>query len=100
MQDFCHLCRIPLAPCAGYLHTADMAYDEPLRKALEKAGGPSALARELKIGASAITQWSRLPAKWLPHVARLTGMDPEQLRPDLYAEAARLQPAPQLQATA
>jgi len=67
-----------------------MAYEASLRKALDKAGGPTALARELKIGASAVTQWERLPAKWIPHVSRLTGMPPEELRPDLYAEAAQL----------
>ena len=61
-----------------------MAYDEPLQKALKAVGGPSKLADALKIGASAVTQWTRIPPRHLPKVSQLTGIPMECLRPDLW----------------
>jgi len=60
-----------------------MAYDPALRQALETTGGPTALAKHLGIGASAITQWQRIPARHLLRIADLTGLPPHVLRPDL-----------------
>jgi DNA-binding transcriptional regulator YdaS (Cro superfamily) len=61
-----------------------MAYDTPLRLALDKVGGPAAMARHLGIGASAVTQWEKVPAKHVGKVGALTGMKPHELRSDLF----------------
>lgn len=59
-------------------------YDEPLKKVLVAAGGPSKLAAELDIVPSAVTQWTRVPAKYLPKIEHLTGIPGREMRPDLY----------------
>jgi DNA-binding transcriptional regulator YdaS (Cro superfamily) len=60
-------------------------YDPPLQKVLDKVGGPSKLALHLGVGASAVTQWEKVPARHVPRVAALTGIPGQQIRPDLYA---------------
>ena len=59
-------------------------YDAPLTAVLDKVGGPTKLAIALGIGASAVTQWTRVPSHHLPRVTMLTGMSGKELRPDLY----------------
>ncbi len=61
-----------------------MAYDLPLARALEVAGGPTALSRQLGIVPSAVTQWSRVPAKWARRIEEITGIPRHDLRPDLW----------------
>lgn len=63
-------------------------YDPALKSVLEKAGGPSKLAEALGIVPSAVTQWSRVPAKHIPRVVALTGMRGSDIRPDLYGPVA------------
>lgn len=61
-----------------------MAYDAPLKRAFELAGGPTAVARHLSIVPSAVTQWERVPARHVGRVGALVGMEPHELRPDLF----------------
>lgn len=59
--------------------------DPGLRLAVEAAGGRMAqLARLLEIAPQAIAQWDRIPAARILDVERVTKIDREQLRPDLY----------------
>ena len=53
-------------------------------KAIELAGGPTALARHLGCKSQAISQWNRVPAERVLDVERITGISRELLRPDLY----------------
>lgn len=42
------------------------------------------IARELGMTTSAIAQWDRVPAERVPEVARITGFERHELRPDLW----------------
>lgn len=42
------------------------------------------IAEELKIARQAPYAWKRVPAERVQDVARITGMKPHELRPDLY----------------
>lgn len=79
----------------------DRERDEALTKAIELAGGPSALARFITatpgqepISAQAICDWKRCPSKRVLVVEKSTGTDGNgkvrvprhELRPDLYPE--------------
>ncbi len=63
-----------------------------LKEAIRGAGlRQNALAAACGISSAAVSHWVRLdsvPAKHLPRVARLLGVEPETLRPDLYQEPA------------
>jgi len=69
--------------------------DEGLIEALEKAGGPVALARQLSelgpkpISHAAISQWNRVPAGRVRNVARITGVPLSRLRPDLFMQTRK-----------
>lgn len=60
---------------------------QPHLRAIESAGGSSALARQLKITPQAVSQWPRVPAERVVEVERITGIPREELRPDLYRPA-------------
>jgi DNA-binding transcriptional regulator YdaS (Cro superfamily) len=55
-----------------------------LREALKAIGGPTALGRKLGITSQAISQWDKVPSAQVIRVARITGISPHELRPDLY----------------
>jgi antitoxin CcdA len=65
-----------------------------LERALKAAGGTYALTRALGYSSpSIIGNWRRaggIPAARVPDVARVTGLPPEILRPDLFASAPRM----------
>lgn len=63
-----------------------MAYDAPLKKALDRAGGPKRLAERLGIVPSAVTQWTRVPPRHVRVVAAMTGIPPHELRPDIFGD--------------
>ena len=44
------------------------------------------LASIMGISPAAISQWKRVPAERMHQVSRLTGLSPEQIRPDLFVE--------------
>lgn len=58
-----------------------------LVKAIDKAGGPVALSRVLGCSPQAISKWQRIPAERVLAVAEAAGMNPSDLRPDLYPPA-------------
>lgn len=64
------------------------AYATGTRAAIQKAGGPKALADALNLVPSAVTQWVEIPARHVPAVSELTGLSRHELRPDLWEEAA------------
>lgn len=61
-----------------------MTPEEALQKAIEKAGGQSAVARAFKIKQPSVAEWKRCPPHWAIKLERLTGVPREKLRPDLY----------------
>jgi DNA-binding transcriptional regulator YdaS (Cro superfamily) len=68
-------------------------YPPALKRVLETVGGPLKLARALGIGASAVTQWTRIPPRHLPRVEQITGIAGRELRPDLWEPPAASQDA-------
>ena len=62
--------------------------DQGMRLAIEAAGGIGALARGLGIRQPSVSGWSRVPAERVVAVEKMTGINREQLRPDLYATVA------------
>jgi DNA-binding transcriptional regulator YdaS (Cro superfamily) len=62
-------------------------YSHGLVLVLEKVGGPTRLAEQLGIVASAVTQWSKVPARHIPRIEALTGVPGNIIRPDLYTAA-------------
>ena len=66
--------------------------DSALTSAIEKANGPSALARKLGITPHAVIQWDRVPAARAIEVERHTGVSRHELRPDIFGPGP--QPAP------
>ena len=59
----------------------------PTEAAIEAAGGPSALSRQIGISAQAISQWDRVPPARVLDVERITGISRHDLRPDIYGPA-------------
>lgn len=55
-----------------------------MKKAIELAGGITALAHELGIDRNGIRRWQAVPARWIIRIEHLTGVPREELRPDLY----------------
>ena len=58
-----------------------------LQKAIKAAGGPSKLAKLLRIKPQAVSQWDEIPLKRVVDVERVTGVRREELRPDFYGRA-------------
>lgn len=57
---------------------------EALLTAIKKAGGVAALAKQLNITQSAVSQWRTVPSHRVIEVERLTEVPRGELRPDLY----------------
>lgn len=60
-----------------------------IEKAVEKAGGRGAVARELGVTPEAVRQWiiNSIPAKRAIDLERLSGVHRKLLRPDLWGAA-------------
>ena len=59
--------------------------DPGLRLAVEAAGGRMyKLAKLLRIAPQAVSQWNRIPMARVLDVERVTKVDRERLRPDIY----------------
>jgi DNA-binding transcriptional regulator YdaS (Cro superfamily) len=71
------------------------SYDRALKRVLKKAGGPSRVAEHLGIVASAVTQWTRVPARHVPRLEALTGIPGREIRPDLYPPRSSLEALPE-----
>lgn len=63
-----------------------------VRDAVKRGGGPVAIAKRLRLSHQAVSTWRRVPRHHLMRIARLTGLKIWQLRPDLYHEAAEINP--------
>ena len=61
-----------------------MVHKKPLKDAIERAGGPSALARLLGITPQAVDQWDQIPIGQVLKVSKALGLSREYLRPDFY----------------
>ena len=61
-----------------------------VKAAAMKAGGASALAAELGIKPSAVSNWrlTGIPAARVPAVAQITGLSFHELRPDVFPPPA------------
>ncbi|WP_390670877.1 YdaS family helix-turn-helix protein [Gluconacetobacter entanii] len=58
--------------------------NEIVRKAVNAAGGPTIVAKRLGIKVPSIYSWSRIPAEHVLTIARLSGMSPHEIRPDVF----------------
>ena len=54
------------------------------KKAIEKAGGVSALAKALKISVPSVSAWHRIPINRVVLVEKITGISRHSLRPDIF----------------
>ncbi|MBB2189185.1 hypothetical protein HLH34_04300 [Gluconacetobacter azotocaptans] len=59
--------------------------NETVRRVIDAAGGPTALARHLGIKIPSLYSWRRIPAERVNAVHAVTGIPREDLRPDLFA---------------
>jgi transcriptional regulator with XRE-family HTH domain len=60
---------------------------DPVLKQIRGQRGLSAeIARACGIERAAVYQWKKVPAKWVQHVAKVTGKRPERLRPDIFVK--------------
>lgn len=57
---------------------------EALRRAIKNVGGLAGLAEPLGISEQAVSQWDKVPPLRVLEVARISGVPPHELRPDLY----------------
>lgn len=55
-----------------------------LQHAIKKAGGYTALAKQLGVSRPAVARWSLCPPMRVLAVEAVTGVPRQQLRPDLY----------------
>jgi DNA-binding transcriptional regulator YdaS (Cro superfamily) len=65
------------------------------RRVIEQIGGSAYLARILGLPKTTVQSWkgSRIPDVYAIRLARLSGLAPEEIRPDIFAPAAAA-PAP------
>lgn len=59
---------------------------EPVKKAAQKVGSPAQLARELGVPRPNLYNWRRVPAHHVFMMAVLSGMQPHELRPDIWPD--------------
>jgi DNA-binding transcriptional regulator YdaS (Cro superfamily) len=64
-------------------------YDDGLRAAINAAGGESPFAAALGIVVQSLRDWKRVPPHRVLQVEKITGIDREKLRPDLYPPGPR-----------
>ena len=59
-----------------------------VRKAIKKLGGHSQVARIFGVTRQAVFKWERerVPAERVPRLASLSGIKPDRIRPDIFAE--------------
>jgi TorA maturation chaperone TorD len=69
-------------------------------RAVQAAGGASALARALGISQPAISTWKRIPAERVLAIESVTGISRSELRPDLYPRQDNVQTATRQDVTA
>jgi TorA maturation chaperone TorD len=65
--------------------------DDGLQRAIDAAGGVSALATAIGIAQPSVSGWTRVPADRIAAIEAATGVSRETLRPDLYAATTKAQ---------
>lgn len=60
--------------------------DPILISVFETFGGVSKLAKHLNLTRQSVSQWDKVPLKYVREIARITGLTPAELRPDIYAD--------------
>lgn len=55
-----------------------------LKNARQKMGGSAAIARLFGITRGAVAQWERIPAQRVQIISDSTGLQPHELRPDIF----------------
>ncbi len=66
-----------------------MPYEPELKRLFDHVGGPTKVASMIGVTPSAVTQWRRVPAKWLPRLEQLSDIPARELRPDLFPSGPR-----------
>lgn len=56
---------------------------------MNAAGGPTAVASCLGIKMPSIYSWSRIPAEHVLTIARMSGISPHEIRPDVFGPEPR-----------
>jgi DNA-binding transcriptional regulator YdaS (Cro superfamily) len=64
----------------------EIASDQAVRLAIEKAGGISNLARAIGVDRRRVFEWKQIPAKRVLDVEKATGISRHILRPDIFGE--------------
>lgn len=49
-------------------------------------GGAAKLAHQLNVTRQSVSQWNQVPLKHVRMIARMTGLTPAELRPDIYGD--------------
>jgi pyruvate kinase len=70
--------------------------DPTLEAIFARRGAVTRIATELGISTAAVSQWRRVPDERVGDVARILGVEPAEVRPDLATPAARPEPPPRL----
>lgn len=70
-------------------HSGMWVRDPVLHEALQRRGAVTAIAKAAGISSAAVSQWRKVPRRWVLIVAAVTGYAPHELRPDLYAAPLR-----------
>ena len=71
-----------------------MSKQTALRRAIERAGGLTAIADRLGISKQAISQWDEVPPLRVLAVEQASGVSRHELRPDLYPLPLRVEARP------
>ena len=67
---------------------ADNTPEAGLERAIAAMGSRYALAKALNLSPQAVNQWRHVPLQRVRDVARLTGIELNELRPDIYGDEA------------
>ena len=63
--------------------------DPVIDRILATRGANKAIAEACGISTAAVSQWHRVPRKHLETVSQVTGVEPHELPPAMFAEAAQ-----------
>jgi DNA-binding transcriptional regulator YdaS (Cro superfamily) len=60
------------------------AMDGAMTKIRRERGLATKIARACNVSRAAVYQWRAVPPQWIYQVADVTGMTPEEIRPDIF----------------
>lgn len=63
--------------------------DEIMRMIFSKTGFGAVIAKHIGLTNQAVAAWDSVPPKYVMEVAELLGMEPEQIRPDIFGKPTR-----------